>query len=98
MNNQIKFGHRVMLAALLVVIVLLSGCTASTPNVYHVGILSGSDAFAKIADGFKTKMTELGYAEGKNIVYDVQKLNADPSGYDRVTKKFVEDKVDLIFA
>jgi len=69
-----------------------------TQKVYHVAMLSGSDAFVTIADGFKAKMTELGYVEGENIVYDFQKLNADPAGYDRVTKKFVEDRTDLIFA
>jgi putative ABC transport system substrate-binding protein len=40
----------------------------------------------------------LGYIEGENIVYDFQKLNADPAGEKRVTAKFVSDKVDLIFA
>lgn len=51
-----------------------------------------------IADGFKVKMTELGYVEGENIVYDLHKLNADPAGEQRVARKFVEDKVDLILS
>ncbi len=87
-------------AAIVIIIVmglLTIGCD-SKPKVYRVGILSGSDAFSAMGDGFKAKMTELDYVEGKNIVYDFQKLNADPVGYDRVTKKFVADKVDLIFA
>jgi putative ABC transport system substrate-binding protein len=43
-------------------------------------------------------MTELGYVEGQDIVYDIQKLNDDREGEVRVTRQFVADGVDLIFA
>jgi putative tryptophan/tyrosine transport system substrate-binding protein len=81
---------------------LLSGCgTASgaedTAKVYRVGILSGLDFFAPTADGFKAKMTELGYIEGQNIVSDLQKTNFDPAVEEQILQKFVADKVDLIF-
>jgi putative ABC transport system substrate-binding protein len=52
---------------------------------------------ATAADGFKAKMTELGYIEGENIVYDHQKTDFDIATYKRILKKFVADKVDLIF-
>jgi putative tryptophan/tyrosine transport system substrate-binding protein len=87
-----------ILVGVVVVTLLLSGCGTQTPKVYRVGIVCGVDSMIPIADGFKAKMTELGYAEGQNIVYDVQKLNADPAGEQRTAKKFVADKVDLIFA
>jgi putative tryptophan/tyrosine transport system substrate-binding protein len=67
-------------------------------KVYRVDILSGSDSFVKIVDGFKSKMTELGYVEGKNIVYDFQKVNADQTEEQHITQKFVAGKVDLIIA
>ncbi len=95
--KQTGFKRQMLLATLIVAAVYLSGCIAETPKVYHVGILSGTDAFLPIADGFKAKMTELGYVEGKNIVYDLQKTNADPAGEQRAARKFVDDKVDLIF-
>jgi putative ABC transport system substrate-binding protein len=63
-----------------------------------VGIISGAEAFVDIADGFKARMAGLGYVVGENIEYDLQKLNADPEGEKRVAEKFVQDKVDLIFA
>lgn len=89
---------RQKLVTLLIVIVFLSGCTSpQTQKVYHVGILSGTDEFLPIADGFKEKMTKLGYVEGKNIFYDLQKTNADPVGEQRAAKKFADDRVDLIF-
>ncbi len=81
----------------VVVTLLLNGCSTAKPKVYHVGILSGSDAFVAIADGFKTKMTELGYVEGENIIYDFQKTDNDREGEKRVIQQFVDEGVDLIF-
>ena len=34
-------------------------------KIHRVGILSEVDAFTDIADGFKAKMAELSYIEGK---------------------------------
>jgi putative ABC transport system substrate-binding protein len=82
----------------LMLVVALSGCVEDkTQKVYHVGILSGLDFLASTTDGFKEKMTALGYVEGKNIVYDVQKSNFDIATYRNILNKFVADKVDLIF-
>ena len=88
------------LTLLVVTCVFLIGCGKKTQEakVYRVGILSGAETFVNIADGFKAKMAELGYVEGENVVYDLHKLNADPAGEQRVARKFVQDKVDLIFA
>jgi putative ABC transport system substrate-binding protein len=66
-------------------------------KVFRVGVLSGLSFFATTFDGFKDKMTELGYIEGKNIIYDVQKSEVDLAVYRQILKKFVADKVDLIF-
>jgi len=75
----------------------LSACGATATKVYRVGVLSGLDFFANTTDGFKAKMTELGYVEGQNIVYDVQKTDFDMAAYKRILQKFVADKVDLVF-
>ncbi len=85
----------IMLIGAVLIILLLNGC-GSKPRVYHVGILSGLDYFAKTSDGFKAKMSELGYREGKNIVYDIQKTQFNPPTEKLILKKFVADKVDLI--
>jgi putative tryptophan/tyrosine transport system substrate-binding protein len=76
---------------------LLSGCSANKPKVYRVGILSGLVWFDASVTGFKAKMTELGYIEGKNIVYDEYHTNVEPAKEEEILKKFVTDKVDLIF-
>jgi putative ABC transport system substrate-binding protein len=79
--------------------VFFIGCSKKTPNekVYNVGILCGLDYIAIIPDGFKAKMTELGYIEGRNIVYSIQRTNFEPVKEKQLLRQFVEDKVDLIF-
>jgi putative tryptophan/tyrosine transport system substrate-binding protein len=66
-------------------------------KVFKVGILCGLNFVSDITDGFKSKMAELGYIEGKNIIYDVQNTNVEPERENQILKKFVADKVDLIF-
>jgi putative tryptophan/tyrosine transport system substrate-binding protein len=95
-QNRIQKGWTILIGV-VVVGLLLSGCGSAAPKVYHVGVLSGLDAFAPAIDGLKSKMTDLGYTEGKNIVYDVQKTNVDMDAYNKITQKFVADKADLIF-
>jgi putative ABC transport system substrate-binding protein len=96
-QNRTRKGWTILIG-FVVISLLLSGCGgAQKPKVYRVGVLSGLDFFANTADGFKAKMTELGYVEGKNIVYDIQKTNFDMATYKSILQRFVADKVDLIF-
>jgi len=86
-----------LLNLIIVANLLLSGCGKAAPKVYHVGILSGLSAFSPAVEGFKAKMTELGYIEGENISYDVQSTEVDFDAYKSISQKFADDKVDLIF-
>jgi putative ABC transport system substrate-binding protein len=92
-KNRIK---NVLLVLIVVVALLLNGCGGKKTKVYKVGILSGLNFLADTTDGFKAKMAELGYEEGKNIVYDVQATDFNMETYRSILKKFVDDKVDLI--
>ncbi|MCL4299671.1 MAG: ABC transporter substrate-binding protein [Anaerolineae bacterium] len=92
--NKLRSMLTILILAALFAL-LLSGCGTSTPKVYHVGIL-GVPSFPDATAGFKAKMAELGYVEGKNIVYDEQKF--DPATSEGILKKFIADKVDMIFA
>ena len=86
-----------VLVLITVLALLLGGCCAGKkPKVYHVGVLAGLSFVADIVDGFKAGMTELGYVEGENIVYDVQATEFDMEAYRRILDQFVEDEVDLI--
>jgi putative ABC transport system substrate-binding protein len=98
LSKQISFGRQILFLTLLVMAcVLLNNCGKKTQKVYRVGILCGLDYIAEIPDSFKAKMTALGYIEGKNIAYDIQRTNFEPDKEQQILKKFVKDKVDLIF-
>jgi putative tryptophan/tyrosine transport system substrate-binding protein len=95
-QNRMRKG-RALLVGIVMLALLLSGCGAAATKVYRVGILSGIDFYANTVDGFKTRMTELGYIEGQNITYDMQKPDSDPTSVQRITDKFAADQVDLMF-
>ena len=98
LSKQISLSQKTLFVTLLIIgCVFLSGCVGQK-KVYHVGILSGAPPFNDVGDGFKEGMTELGYIEGENIIYDFQKLSGDPGEINQILNKFVEDEVDLIFA
>ena len=98
-SNHIRQIHTCFLVLIVLLLVALVGsCSKKSEKVYHIGILSGFDFFYPIVDGFKDKMTRLGYIEGKNIAYEVEKSNVDVNKYRDICKKFVADKVDLILS
>ncbi len=94
---KMKLIRQILVLALTVVCMLLAGCGKKTPKVYRIGTLSGLEVFASTTEGFKAGMTELGYKEGKNIVYDSYEEYANDAEMQKVFDKFVTDKVDLIF-
>jgi putative ABC transport system substrate-binding protein len=99
-TKQIELKWLTLLATMLVMVCLFwSGCgeKTSTKKVHRVGILFDGESFIDIAEGFKAKMTELGYVEGENIVYDSQCTNLDRAERHRLAEKLVNDKMDLIF-
>ncbi|HEY2920802.1 MAG TPA: hypothetical protein VGK77_17600 [Candidatus Binatia bacterium] len=57
---------------LLGVVLLMIPRFAQGQKVYRIGAVVADDQFIPAINGFKQKMTELGYVEGKNIVYDFQ--------------------------
>jgi putative ABC transport system substrate-binding protein len=85
-----------LLTSVMIMMLILSGCTGARSKQYKVGVLIGLPFTAPIGDGFKAGMTELGYVEGENIVYDVQTTDFDLAAYQTILKKFVADEVDLI--
>lgn len=94
----VSCGLLAMLGGLILLGLFSAGCDQKTGRVFRLGILSGSDSLYIIADGFKAGMTELGYAEGRRIAYDVRRFNFDPAAEKLAAQKFVQDKVDLVFA
>lgn len=70
-----------------------------------VGILQWIDQVQDLTDGFQDGMAELGYEEGKDVVYVFDpeqikvgiKMYRDPYAFDEYIKYVVDEDVDLIF-
>ena len=93
MKGNSNFQNRIrnwwtLFVWVVVFALLLSGCGPEKPKVYRVGILCGLDFASSTVDGFKEGMTELGYVEGQNIVYDVQKTDFDMAVYKSILQGF----------
>ena len=88
LNKRAKSLQRTLFPILLSMSFLfLSSCgEKEQKKVYKVGILCGLDYIAILSDGFKSKMTVLGYIEGENIVYDYQRTNFEP---EKEEKRFI---------
>ncbi len=97
MERSTTMWKRLFLVALFFLVITLVFTSCGGPKTYKVGILCSFAPFADIADGFKTKMTELGYTEGKNITYDMQIKDTGPEAEKEAINKFIADKADLIF-
>ena len=63
---------------------------------YRIGALVAGDQFLPAFGGFKKKMAELGYHEGKNISYDLQNSEGDSETLKNLAEKLVKNKPDLI--
>jgi len=67
-------------------------------RIYRVGVLwTGGEFFSDLLTAFKEKMTELGYIENQNIVYNVY-MAPEPVGNEEIVQGYVDDEVDLIFS
>jgi|WetSurMetagenome_2_1015567.scaffolds.fasta_scaffold00606_17 putative tryptophan/tyrosine transport system substrate-binding protein len=105
MNSNKKIIFTIIIALVLIVVgasaFIFFGKDFSskhpTQKVYKVGILNGFDYVGGNTDGFIAGMTELGYIQGKNITYDVQKTSPVITEYQAALKKFADEKVDLMF-
>ena len=82
-------------------VISLLVCSMGVPEgraqkVYHVGALLAEEQFVPAVEGFKKKMTELGYVEGKNIEYRVYNAQLDREKLQQFAQKLIQEKPDLI--
>ncbi|MEK7601485.1 MAG: ABC transporter substrate-binding protein [Patescibacteria group bacterium] len=74
---------------------LTTGKIANPAKTYRIGILVRGSGYDAAVAGFKKRMDELGYHDGKNVTYDVQ-LISDKNQLAVVAKKFIKDGADMI--
>jgi len=70
--------------------------SSQAQKVYRIGALVSDDQFVPAFEGFKKKMAEIGYIEGKNVRYDFYNAKGDRETVRHLAKKVVEGKPDII--
>lgn len=64
-------------------------------RIYHIGVLMRGSGYDVALEGYKSRMKELGYEEGKNLVYDIKYVST-PEEIRLAVREFVAKNVDLI--
>jgi putative ABC transport system substrate-binding protein len=70
--------------------------TAGAQKVYSIGSLNTAEQFISAFEGFKNRMTELGYRENHNVRYQSYNSRGESDLLVTLGHKLVQDKVDLI--
>ncbi len=87
---------RKSLVTFLAGFLLLAPSLARAQKVYCISALVGEDQFVPAFEGFKGKMSELGYVDGKNVKYDFHNAKGDIDLLKKLAQKIVEERPDLI--
>ena len=76
---------------------LLTACGGTTPaKTYTIGVVNYVPALESVLTGFKARMAESGYVEGKNVTYIYHGiLGPDPQVIEREVKSLMDQKIDL---
>jgi putative ABC transport system substrate-binding protein len=87
-----------VLVSVALAVPFASGC--DTGMEYTIGLTQFGDHPAANAgrDGFVAALADAGYIEDENVEYDFQNPEFDPTAEQTIARKFVDDKVDLIFS
>jgi hypothetical protein len=69
---------------------------AEAQRIYSIGSLNTGDSFINAFEGFRERMTELGYRERQNVRYQYYNSRGNEELLRTIAHKLVHDKVDLI--
>ncbi|MBF0250750.1 MAG: ABC transporter substrate-binding protein [Alphaproteobacteria bacterium] len=78
--------------------VTLVACGEQKTGPTRIGIMLGVPSFKDATDAFKQGMIEQGYVEGQTILFDEVSANGDEDAMAQGCERFVDGRVDLIFA
>lgn len=93
-----SFFFRPLLFNLAFLCFLVAGCD-SAPSQYRIELLAGIPGFHNIVAGLKEGMSDLGYVEGKNVVYILNDFSASADPAREIREKSTDfGEADLIFS
>jgi putative ABC transport system substrate-binding protein len=70
--------------------------TAYGKKIYSIGSLNTADSFITAFEGFRERMAEMGYRDGKNVRYQYYNSRGNAELLRTIARKLVQDKVDMI--
>lgn len=94
-HDKIRKGWRIFLG-IIVFSLLLVACGGQ--KTYTIGVINFSPHQETTVEGFQKGMTELGYVEGKNVIYIYEGATSDTDELDAVAQRLVKADVDLILS
>jgi len=77
-------------------LLLSAPVTAYGEKIYSIGSLNTADSFITAFEGFRERMAELGYRDGKNVRYQYYNSRGKAELLRTIARKLVQDKVDMI--
>jgi putative ABC transport system substrate-binding protein len=77
---------------------LSAACGPAKENVPRIAVLQTKGEFVQIVEGFKSRMRELGYVEGKSVTYDVRETGGDAAAMRLLAEDAADNGADLLFA
>ena len=85
-----------VLWTIAIALVATAAFQAEAQRTYSIGSLNTGDSFINAFEGFRERMTELGYRERQNVLYQYYNSRGNEELLRTIAHKLVHDKVDLI--
>ena len=85
-----------VLWTIAIALVATAAFQAEAQRTYSIGSLNTGDSFINAFEGFRERMTELGYRERQNVRYQYYNSRGNEELLRTIAHKLVHDKVDLI--
>ncbi|MCP4297702.1 MAG: hypothetical protein GY786_19050 [Proteobacteria bacterium] len=84
---------------LVLLIIAVPACDSDqqAKNPVKIGILSGIELFLPTIEGFKQEMAQMGYIEGKNVLYVSRSAKGDVKRMKEIAEEFAKSDIDLLF-
>lgn len=87
-----------LLGAAAITLASAAFAQAPTPKIIAIASFGEHPALNQVAEGFKARLTQLGYVEGRQVTYDFMHANFDRSLVPQILQRAEAKKPALIFA
>ena len=94
--NRSPIAKFLILGTIAIFLMTTTASQAEAQKIYSIGSLNTGDSFINAFEGFRERMTELGYRERQNVRYQYYNSRGNEELLRTIAHKLVQDKVDLI--